>query len=74
MLSLLDALIRLDAEIPEGALFPTAEDYPDQVAILLLRNPDTSHKDLLRFIDLKHHSRSWHAVTSTCRPKPPHCF
>lgn len=47
----LDALIRLDAEVPAETLLPLYQTEPDEVLILLARNPEKNQQALLGLFD-----------------------
>jgi hypothetical protein len=60
----LDALIRLDAEVPAEALVPLYKDAPDEVLILLARDPGKNQHALLRLFDEDVPDARWLALNN----------
>lgn len=48
---LLDALIRADADVPARILEPLFDTYPDQVVVLLAKDPAANREAMLRLTD-----------------------
>ena len=58
----LDALIRLDAEVPAEALLPLYQSAPDEVLILLARAPDKNQPALLTLFNEDARNVHWLAA------------
>jgi len=58
----LDALIRLDAEVPSEKLLPLYQSSPDEVVILLARSPEQNRQALLPLFVADAPSARWLAV------------
>ena len=58
----LDALIRLDAEVPAASLLPHYQSSPDEVIILLARSPQVTWQALLSIFAEEMPTRHWLAV------------
>lgn len=60
----LDALIRLDAEVPAETLAPLYKDAPDEVLILLARDPAKNQHALLQLFDEDVPDARWLALNN----------
>ena len=64
MLSILDALIRLDAEVTDEELRVAFSQEPVQAAILLLRRPQQHREVALDYLESSAYGRAWFAVAN----------
>jgi hypothetical protein len=70
----LDALIRLDAEVPAESLLPLYGSEPDEVLILLAREPEKNQQALLGLFDDDTPDARWLALGNMLAAQGTHGF
>lgn len=67
----LDALIRMNADVPDALLLPLADKYFEQVIILLARDRVEHGEALLRLLDREKNDFEWLVLNSIIADHPP---